>query len=215
MLRKREKFIKKWMLMLCVAVIVLALFVSVEAFLLTLLSVVGVVLLAHIEWYVLDCIMMQKSEFKGASKFYREVRRRLFFMGYDVNKIFKDSDEFILTLNRHLLNMTDDAHKITSIDIATAIIYSIVAVDDDEEFLFDVFLCVMDKIMSPAIYKVSIEKDIFEIERVFTSMDQADIEAYIFKVGVKEFMKSLKEAYVNEQSINSMYLWRIYNDASV
>lgn len=213
MLRKHEKFVKRWMLILCAVILVAALCISVETFMVTLVVMLGGVGLVAIAYYVYDYVTETKMDLKTAYKYYREIRRRLFGMGYNVNSIFQDPENFVRRLNHTLITMAGSENMLTSIDIATAIMYLIVDVDDGEDFVFDVFLCVMDKLMAPRRYKVSSDNHIFTIEGLGEAMKKADFEEYINDVGMQNFMKTLKERHDIDPSWNNPYLWFFYANA--
>ena len=214
MLRKRKKFVKKWMLILCAVILITALCISMETFLSTLMLITGGVFLCFIACFVYDCVKSKKMELKVAYKYYREVRRRLFGMGYNVNCIFQDEEDFVRRLNDNLIFLTYGKKSLTSIDIATAIMHRIIDVDDTEDFVFDVFLCVMDKLMAPKRYKVSYNNSIFVIEAVMEEMKKADFEEYINDVGIENFMKALKERHDKHPYVVNKYLWFFYENAS-
>ena len=214
MLRKRKKFFKKWKLIFGAVILFFVLCISVEAFcgilVLFMCSTVSFVI-ARLAYH---CVMKHKMEYKTAYKYYMEVRRRLFSMGYNVNSIFQDDEQFVISLNSTLVRMAYEKDSFTSIDIATAIMHRIVDVKDTEEFVYDVFLCVMDKLLAPRKYKVSYDENIFVIEAEVEAMKKADFEAYVNKIGIQNFVKILKimhDAYV---SIDNPYLSVLYECAS-
>lgn len=213
MLRKREKFIKAWMLVYwMVAALVVAL-VSIDVLILVLAILLSVLCIAVIVMFIYEYITINKSKYKTACKYYLMTRRRLFFMGYKVKKIFGDSEEYVFSLNHRLLQLTEGKTEYTSIDVATAIIHSIVAENDGKEFIFDVFRCVMDNITYPRRYRVSFTEDVFVIEDVLDLMEKPDLETYINCVGVQEFKDFLKNMYNNDPSVKNPYLWYVYSNA--
>lgn len=216
MFRKREKYFKKWMLIFCMLLLAVIIFVGgFEAFIDTLVILIWMVLILGIGYYIQDYIVFKKTEYKIAYVFYRQIKERLFWAGYNVNKIFGDPDEFVKKLNHSLVQITKGWNTLTSIDIATAIIHCIVAEDDTEEFMLDVFLTIMEMLMRPKRYIVSTDNGILTIEGMREKMKEADIRKYISGMGALNFMLFLKVMYIDDLSLNNMYLWYIYEKSCV
>ena len=213
MLRKRKKFIKAWMLFYWAVVAIVFALISIDVLRIAFAIVMGVLCVAIIVLFIYECVTINKSKYKTACKYFLAVRRRLFCMGYNVIDIFGDSEEYVSSLNYRLLQMTEGKNELTSIDVATAIIHSIVAENDGKEFIYDVFRCVKDNITYPRRYRVSYTKDVFVIEDVVNVMEKPDFETYINCVGVQDFKEFLKNMYTNDPSLKNPYLWYVYNNA--
>ena len=213
MLRKREKFIKNWMPIYFVVAAIVIMSIGFDVFFLAAYFTVAFAFFAFLGYYFYNRMKLEKSRFKTAYRYYLNVRTRLLFKGYNVKQIFRDPEGYVSSLNYRLLQMTKGENELTSIDIATAIIHSIVAEDDEKEFMFDVFSCVKDMLKAPKKYRVSFAKDGFVIEDVIDLMEKADIDKYIRDVGAYDFMEYLKNMFVNDPSLCNKYLWYAYENA--
>lgn len=213
MLRKREKFIKAWMLKLFILVAIAIIMWDFKAFVIMMTGLVCIGIAISVVYFICGKIKSKNVKYLTAYQLYREIRRRLFFMGYDVRKIFGDEDEVINSLNYRLVRISGEDNIITSVDIATAIMHAIVSVDDEEDFIFNMFLCVMDKLMAPRRYKVTVDEDNFTVFETGNAMERANIEKYIMDMGIKKFSAFLKEMYVADTSLRNTDLWYIYVNA--
>ena len=150
-----------------------------------------------------------QSGYPELYRFYQMMRYRLIRLGYDHEAIIP-CEKFLANLN-HRLVYAYNIGEITSIDIANAIMHTVVSLDDDDEFIYDIFICVKNMLSNPKVYEIVVKDDkaILEILRD-DKMQKANVNQFIWEYGKENLMVWLKNMQENSHEIADRNLWEIY-----
>lgn len=150
-----------------------------------------------------------ESGYPNLYKFYQMMRYRLTLLGYDHEAIIP-CGRFLSYLNYRLV-YSYNIGEITSIDIANAIMHTVVSLDDDDEFVFDVFTCVKHMLSNPKVYEIVVKDDRAFLEVLKDDkMQKANVDQFIWEYGKENMMVWLRSMQENSREMTDRNLWEIY-----
>ena len=170
---------------------------------------------AAIAAIIVVCIRERNAAYESGYpelySFYQMMRYRLTLLGYDHEAIIP-CREFLANLNYRLV-YAYNIGEITSIDIANAIMHTVVSLDDDEEFVYDVFTCVKHMLSRPKVYEIVVKDDraIHEVLKD-DKMQKANVDQFIWEYGKENLMVWLKNMQENSREMADRNLWKIYEE---
>ena len=207
MLRKLMKFIKTLVVMgLAMAFVWLCM-----EYKWVLLTTICAAIIAAVVVCIREKNAAYESGYPNLYSFYQMMRYRLSLLGYDYENIIP-CREFLANLNYRLV-YAYNIGEITSIDIANAIMHTVVSLDDDEEFVYDVFTCVKHMLSRPKVYSIVVKNDraILEVLKD-DKMQKANVDQFIWEYGKENLMVWLKNMQENSREMADRNLWEIYEE---
>ena len=89
--------------------------------------------------------------------------------------------------------------------------HTVVSLDDDDEFIYDIFICVKNMLSNPKVYEIVVKDDKASLEILRDDkMQKANVNQFIWEYGKENLMVWLKNMQENSREIADRNLWEIY-----